>query len=88
MAKHSPYVEGIIRRHYQNQDQILLQRLSELVSDLYLAEGKKRATLWKRTAEILERLKIPNSRVEHVRQSDDPELVAKLLSELLEKGDK
>jgi hypothetical protein len=88
MAKHTPYQDKIIRRYYQNQDQILLQRLGDLVTDLYLAEGKSRVRLWKRAAEILEKLKIPNARVQHVCQSDNPAIVAELLKELLEKGDK
>ena len=40
MAKTTPYQDKIIRRYYQNQDQILVQRLGDLVTDLYLAEGK------------------------------------------------
>ncbi len=87
MAKRSPYQDKIIRRYYKNQDQILVQRLGDLVTDLYLAEGKNRVRLWKRTAEILEKLKIPNARVQHVCQSDNPALVAEVLKELLEKQD-
>ena len=87
MAKRTPHQDKIIRRYYQNQDQILIQRLGDLVTDLYLAEGKNRARLWKRTAEILAKFKIPNARVQHVCQSDNPALVAELLKELLEKND-
>ena len=87
MAKRTPHQDKIIRRYYQNQDQILIQRLGDLVTDLYLAEGKNRVRLWKRTAEILEKLKIPNDRVQHVCQSDNPALVAEVLKELLEKDD-
>jgi hypothetical protein len=86
MAKTTAHQDKIIRRYYQNQDQILVQRLGDLVTDLYLAEGKKRVTLWKRTAEILEKLKIPNARVQHVCQSDNPTLLAEVLKELLEKS--
>ena len=86
MAQRTHYQDKVIRRYYQNQDQILVQRLGDLVTDLYLAEGKKRATLWKRTAEILEKLKIPAARVQHVCQSDNPTLVAEVLKELLEKS--
>jgi hypothetical protein len=86
MAKHTPYQDRVIRRYYQNQDQILVQRLGDLVTDLYLAEGKKRVQLWKRTAEILEKLKVPSTRVQHVCQSDNVTLVADLLKELLAKS--
>ena len=87
MAKRTPHQDKIIRRYYQNQDRILVQLLGELVTDLYLAEGKKRVRLWKRTAEVLERLKIPSDRVQHVCQSDNPALVAEVLKELLKKDD-
>ena len=87
MAKRTPHQDKIIRRYYQNQDQILIQRLGDLVTDLYLAEGQSRVRLWKRTAEILAKLKIPNDRVQHVCQSDNPALVAEVLKELLEKDD-
>jgi hypothetical protein len=87
MAKRTPYQDRIIRRYYQNQDHIMLQRLGDLASELYLAEGKNRVRLWKRTAEVLAKLQVPNARVQHVCQSDNPALVAELLKELLEKKD-
>jgi hypothetical protein len=87
MAKRTPYQDKIIRRYYQNQDQILVQRLGDLVTEIYLAEGDKRVRLWKRTAEILEKLKVPTARVQHVCQSDNPALVAEVLKELLDKQD-
>ena len=43
------------------------------------------ARLWTRTAEILEKLKLPAARVQHVCGSDNPGLVAEVLKELLEK---
>ena len=46
----------------ENLDLILVQRLGDLVSDLYLAEGTKRVRLWKRTADALTKLKVPATR--------------------------
>ena len=86
MGKRTPYQDRIIRSYYKNQDTILLQRLGDLVTDLYLAEGKNRVRLWKRLAEILEKLKVPGSQIQHVCQSDNPALVAELLKQLLEKN--
>ena len=83
MAKRSNYQQRVIRDYYKNQDAILVQRLGELVSDLYLAEGPGRARVWKRVATALEKLKVPASRIEHIVASDNPALVAKLLKELL-----
>ena len=85
MAKRSSYQEGIIHNYYRNQDAIMLQRLGEIVGDLYLAEGKKRATIWKRVAAALANLKIPQREIEHLVASGNPTLVANLLQELLKK---
>jgi len=85
MAKRTPYQDRAIRNYYKNQDAILMQRLGDLVTDLFLAEGTKRARLWKRVADTLEKLKVPKDRVQHVVQSDNPTLVANLLKDLLSK---
>jgi hypothetical protein len=83
MAKRSSYQERIIRNYYQNQDTLMLQRLGELVADLYLAEGKSRAALWKRAAAALEKLKVPKTEIEHLVKSENPTLLANLLQQLL-----
>lgn len=77
--------QGIIKRYYSNQDQILLQKLGELVGDLYLAEGKKRGKSWQSAAAALQKLGVPQSRIEHLVATDDPKLLAKLVTELQEK---
>jgi hypothetical protein len=86
MAKRSNYQDRVIRNYYQNRDTIMLQRLGELVTDLFLAEGKARARLWKRVAEILEKFKIPQEQIRHLVGSDNPTLVANLLKKLLEQS--
>jgi hypothetical protein len=86
MAKRSPYQQRVIRDYYKNRDAIMLQRLGDLVGELYLAEGPSRARLWKRVAGALEKLKLPAARIEHVVQSDNPALLARLLKELSEQS--
>lgn len=83
MAERSKYQQNIIKNYYENRDAIGLQRLSELVTELYLAEGKAREKQWKNIVAALEKLKIPAARIEHLRKSDNPALVAKLVEELL-----
>jgi hypothetical protein len=85
MAKRSNYQDRVIRRYYENRDAIMVQRLGELVTDLYLAEGKARTRLWERVAASLQNLKIPQPRIDHLLKSDNPTLVANLVQELLEK---
>ena len=63
----------------------MLQRLGDLVTDLYLAEGKSKVRLWKRAVEIMEKLKVPGSQIQHISQSDNPAMLAELLKQLLEK---
>ena len=64
----------------------MLQKLGELVTDLFLSEGRARARLWKRVAEILDKLKIPKSQIQHLVGSDNPGLVANVLKKLLEQS--
>lgn len=85
MAKRSSYQQRAIKNYYDNRDAIMLQRLGEMVTDLYLAEGKKRAQIWKRVAAALENLKISPARIEHIVQSDNPTLVAGIVEELMGK---
>jgi len=85
MAKRSAHQQRIIKDYYRNQEAIMLQRLGELLSDLYLAEGKSRARLWQRAAAALEKLDVAAARIEHVVQSDNPSLLAELVRQLLEK---
>ncbi len=85
MAKRTPYQDRIIKNYYRNQDSIMIQRLGELVTDLYLAEGKARAKVWSRITATLRKLEVPKTRIDHLVQSDDPERVAAVLKELLGK---
>ena len=63
---YSPYQQKIIGRYYDNIEQIDQQRLGDLVANLYLADGKKREKLWKQAGEVMERLGVPQSRLDHV----------------------
>jgi hypothetical protein len=86
MANRSPYQERIVRRYYENQGSIMVQRLGELVSELYLAEGKARAKVWDRVAKAMKNLGVPADRIEHIVRSDNASLVANLVKECEEKG--
>lgn len=82
MADFSSYQQKIIKRYYRNFDSIKYQRLSELATELYLAEGKKSERLWKQVADALSALNFPASRIEHLLSKKDPALVAGILKEL------
>lgn len=82
MAERSRYQKKVIQRYYDNRDQIDLQRLSELVTELYLAEGKQRAGMWKTAEEAMRRLQVPDSRIDHVVATDDAAMLAEVVNDL------
>ena len=83
--KYSKHQQRIIRNYYENRDSISLQRLSELVTELYLAEGKGRERQWKYIVGALQKLGLTEERIEHLRKKDDPKLLAELVEEMMAK---
>jgi hypothetical protein len=83
--KYSKHQQRIIKNYYENRESISLQRLSELVTELYLAEGKGRERQWKYIVGALEKLGLPAERIEHLRKQDNPALLAKVVEELMAK---
>ena len=75
----SRYQEKIIKNYYRNRDAIGLQKAQEAVTELYLSEGKKRATVWKRLESHLEKMGLPADQIAHLRSEDNPALVAEIL---------
>jgi hypothetical protein len=82
VADYTPYQRKIIDRYYKNLDAIQFQRLSELATDLFLAEGKKRDRLWIRVEESLRKLEFPEKRIELLLQKRDPAQLVGILKEL------
>lgn len=86
MAKqHSKHQQKIIKNYYDNREAISLQRLSELVTDLYLAEGKSRETKWKQAVGALEKLGLKPDRIKHLREQDNPAMLAQVVEEMMGK---
>ncbi len=85
MAQRSKFQQKAIKNFYDNREGIALQRAQELVTELYLAEGKARAKHWKTLATHLTALGIKPKQIEHLQQQDNPELVANLVQELVQK---
>ena len=82
MADLTPYQQKIVKRYYDNSESVATQRLAELVSDLYLATGKKRQRVWVSLESAMLKLGVPQSRIDHPKGKDDPKLVADLVQEL------
>ena len=80
------YQQRIIKNYYDNRETISLQKLSEQVTELYLADGKKRQQVWKRIIAALEKLDVKQPQIDHLVKEDSPELVAKLVNQLMAKS--
>ena len=85
MPEYSRHQQNIIKNYYQNRSAISLQRLQELVTELYLAEGKKRARQWKLIEGHLEKIGMKPDRIAMLVEKDDPALIAQVLEQLLKK---
>jgi hypothetical protein len=82
MQDFSRHQQGIIKRYYENIDGISLQKLSELVTELYLAEGKKREKLWKTAVAAMQKLGVPQARIDLLVAKNSPEALAGLVKEI------
>ena len=85
MGDFTPHQKKIINRYYEHRDQIMLGRLQEIVTDLFLAEGAaKQAQLWKRAESAMKSLKIAPNLIAHILAEKKPEVLAKNLAHWLE----
>lgn len=83
MAERSNYQQKIIKNYYQNREAISLQRVQEMVTELYLATGKKRARLWDSLPAHLEKLGVKRPEIDQLVAKENPEAVAKLVERLM-----
>ena len=87
--QYSEYQKALISGYYDNLDTIMLQRLSELVTELYLADTQaKQARLWQRARKAMVKLKIPPVIIDHIMEKQDVEILAKNLQDWLAYGKK
>ena len=86
MAKndYSKYQQDVISGYYNNLDTIMLGKLGELVTELYLADTEaKKNRLWQRAHKAMVKLKVPPAIIEHIMQKKDVEILAKNLQDWL-----
>ena len=86
MAKndYSQYQKDVISGYYNNLDTIMLGKLGELVTELYLADTKaKKNRLWQRAYKAMVKLKVPPAIIDHIMQKEDVEILAKNLQDWL-----
>ncbi len=91
MAKndYSKYQKDVISGYYNNLDTIMLGKLSELVTELYLADTQaKQNRLWQRANKAMIKLKVPPAIIDHIMEKKDVEVLAKNLQDWLAKKKK
>jgi hypothetical protein len=78
---YSKYQMNVITNYYGNLDTIMLGKLGELVSELYLAEtDAKRDRLWERVRKAMLNLKIPPDIISHIMAKKDVKILAQNLN--------
>jgi hypothetical protein len=89
MAEYTRYQKKIIERYYDHHDEILLARLQEIVSDLYLAETEaKKKQLWTRARKAMSGLKVPAQPADHILSQRSVEVLARNLKDWLDEAKK
>ncbi|MEQ9459759.1 MAG: hypothetical protein RIG82_02235 [Phycisphaeraceae bacterium] len=79
----SRHQKGIVKRYYEHKDTIALDKLQEVVSELYLAESDaKRKKLWAAAAIALKNAGATPADIERVTTHDDPAKLASLVTRL------
>ncbi|MCG8407321.1 MAG: hypothetical protein MI923_19150 [Phycisphaerales bacterium] len=77
MGDYTPYQKKVIERYYDRKEEIVIANLSELVTELYLADTeKKRDRLWDRVKTAMGHLKIKESIATHILTQRKPEILA------------
>ncbi len=84
----SRHQRKIVERYYDHRDTIMLGKLQELVTELYLTDTeKKQARLWKRVDAAMTNLKVKPELRAHILSRRDPELLAGHIRDWLKAAD-
>ena len=78
MADYSKHQQKIINNYYQNIDAISIQRLQELITELYLCESEKKTNqLWQRVEKAMINIKVHPQILEHIMSRKDVQVLAR-----------
>ena len=79
---YSAFQKGVIRRYYDNRDSIALQKLAEIVSELYVSESEaKQKRLWKSAHAQMLAAGVHAHEADHILAERDMGALAKVVSE-------
>jgi len=80
---YTPHQQRIIDRYYEHADTRTLQKLAELVSDVYVCTDEKKAEkLWATAEKALIQAKLKPARVKHIVETRDTTAFAAAVGEL------
>ena len=83
MAKkeYSGYQKKVIQDYYKHKDTIVLTRLQELLTELYLAESPaKTKRLWQQVGKALDKMKLKPTVKSHILEKQDVQILAENLN--------
>jgi hypothetical protein len=86
--EYSKQQKKIISRYYDNLDTIMLTKLQELASEIYLAEGKtkKLDPLWDRVGKAMGNIGVPPDIQAHILAKRSPEILARNIADWLKQA--
>jgi hypothetical protein len=80
---YTPYQQKAIKNFYENKDLRLVQKMGELVSNMYLEKSEKRLESgWKKIEKILTDLKVYPNEIEYLTKDKNLSLITKKLAEI------
>ncbi len=80
---YTQYQKKVIKNFYDNKDIRLVQKLGELVSNLYLETNEKKIeTGWKKIKKILADINVHPGEVEYLTKGKNLSMISKKLDEL------
>mgnify|MGYP003407183764 CR=1 FL=1 len=80
---YTEYQKKVIRNFYENKDLRLIQKLGELVSDMYLETNeKKKESGWKKIQKMLVDLTVHPNEIEFLTKDKNLTVISRKLAEM------
>ncbi len=80
---YTPYQQKVIKNFYENKELRLVQKLGELVSNMYLEKSEKRLESgWKKIHKTLIDLKVHSNEIKYLTKDKNLSLITKKLAEI------
>ncbi len=83
MPDYSAYQKGVIKRYYEHRDSIAVQKLAEILSNLWLEKSKTKVTqLWESAYHEMQKAGVPINKACVIVEDRDLEAFGKVVTEL------